>query len=92
MNERPSLWSLAAAAVAVAAGFAYMALGEASLTWVLPVMTAAFGAIAAVTLIRARRPASGGGLLENLAVWLPGRPAAVVALFAAVGTAAWFLR
>ena len=92
MNERPSLWSLAAAAVAVAAGFAYMALGASSLTWVLPVMTAAFSGIAAATLIRARRHAAGGGLLENFALWLPGILAAVVALAAAVGTAALFWR
>ena len=68
------------------AGIAYRVWGEASLAVVLPVMCAAFFAIAVISYREAR-----AAKLRGFIALLPALAAMLVAVFATVGTVVYFV-
>ena len=79
------LWRLLFAAAGVLCGLVYLAVGEASLAFVLPLMSACFLAIA----VTAWREARAGGASGWIAM-IPALASALVAVFALIGTFVYF--
>ena len=84
--NRYRIMTVAAACVAVLAGLAYRTWGEASLSFVLPVMSLAFWAIAVISYREAR-----AAKLRGFIALLPALAAILVALFATIGTVVYFV-
>ena len=84
--NRYRIMTVAAACVAVLAGLAYRTWGEASLSFVLPVMSLAFWAIAVISYREAR-----AAKLRGVIALLPALAAMLVALFATVGMSVYFI-
>ena len=85
INKNPFIRMVLAAA-AVLAGAAYLALGEGALPVVLPLMCLCFLGIAAVSWREARASGTTGW-----AAMLPAVSAVIVAVFAVIGTAVYFV-
>ena len=84
--NRYRIMTVAAACVAVLAGLAYRTWGEASLSFVLPVMSLAFWAIAVISYREAR-----AAKIRGFIALLPALAAMLVALFATVGMSVYFM-
>ena len=84
--NRYRIMTVAAACVAVLAGLAYRTWGEASLSFVLPVMSLAFWAIAVISYRESR-----AAKLRGVIALLPALAAMLVALFATVGMIVYFI-
>ena len=84
--NRYRIMTVAAACVAVLAGLAYRTWGEASLSFVLTVMSLAFWAIAVISYREAR-----AAKLRGVIALLPALAAMLVALFATVGMSVYFM-
>lgn len=84
--NRYRIMTVAAACVAVLAGLAYRTWGEASLSFVLPVMSLAFWAIAVISYREAR-----AAKIRGFIALLPALAAMLVALFATVGMIVYFI-
>ena len=84
--NRYRIMTVAAACVAVLAGLAYRTWGEASLSFVLPVMSLAFSAIAVISYREAR-----AAKIRGFIALLPALAAMLVALFATVGMIVYFI-
>ncbi|MBQ4044332.1 MAG: hypothetical protein IJD06_10105 [Clostridia bacterium] len=83
--DKYSLLRTLFAALAVAAGLVYLAAGEGSLAFVLPVMSACFLAVAVIAWRESRAKGATGWI-----AMLPALAAVLVAVFALIGTAAYF--
>jgi len=73
------------AAAAVGAGLVYLAVGERALAFVLPVMSVCFLAVAVIAWRESRAKGAAGWI-----AMLPALAAVLVAVFALIGTAAYF--
>ena len=83
--DKYSLLRTLFAGAAVAAGLVYLAAGERVLSFVLPVMSACFLAVAIISWRESRARGAEGWI-----AMLPALAAALVAVFALIGTAAYF--